>query len=128
MPWTARVGQKGQQRSDAISRCRDYSKQLNDSRIAILQARDEAIHSILTEAHGQLIALSKNKGKYKGLLADLLVQVRRLSSHVHCYRMFWLTLFELHCSSLACADICTERKLHNWWLVCAGFAVAPTLL
>ena len=56
--------------------CSEYSKQLNDSRIAILQARDEAIHSILKEAKGQLVALSKNKGKYKALLADLIAQVR----------------------------------------------------
>ncbi|KAK9786795.1 hypothetical protein WJX73_001527 [Symbiochloris irregularis] len=52
----------------------EYSKQLNDSRIAILSSRDEAIRSILTEAKGQLVTLSKNKGKYKSLLTDLIAQ------------------------------------------------------
>lgn len=58
----------------------EYSKQLNDSRIAILSSRDEAIHSILTEAKGQLVGLSKNKSKYKGLLTDLIAQVGQLHS------------------------------------------------
>lgn len=55
--------------------CSDQSKQLNESRIGVLQAREEALHSILKDAQSQIAALTKDKKKYKNLLTDLIVQV-----------------------------------------------------
>lgn len=52
----------------------DQSKQLNESRIGVLQAREEALHSILKDAQSQIAALTKDKKKYKNLLTDLIVQ------------------------------------------------------
>ena len=55
--------------------CREYSKQLNESRIKVLQARETSVHNIVKEAHGKLIEISKNKKQYSTLLTDLTVQV-----------------------------------------------------
>lgn len=55
--------------------CREYSKQLNESRIKVLQARESSVHNIVKEAHGKLIEISKNKKQYATLLTDLTVQV-----------------------------------------------------
>eukprot|EP00887_Chlorella_sp_A99_P000137 scaffold16.g137.t1 len=52
----------------------EYSKQLNESRLKVLQAREEAVQSVLREAHDKLAALSKDKGAYQKLLVDLLAQ------------------------------------------------------
>ena len=53
----------------------EYSKQLNESRIRVLAAREEAVQGLLGEAYAALAALSKDAGAYKRLLTDLLVQV-----------------------------------------------------
>ncbi|CAK0782280.1 hypothetical protein CVIRNUC_005616 [Coccomyxa viridis] len=52
----------------------EYSKQLNESRIKVLQARETSVHNIVKEAHGKLIEISKSKKQYQSLLADLTVQ------------------------------------------------------
>lgn len=52
----------------------EYSKQLNESRIKVLGAREEAVQALLHEAFAGLAALSKDQGGYKSLITDLLVQ------------------------------------------------------
>ncbi|PSC75013.1 V-type proton ATPase subunit E2-like [Micractinium conductrix] len=52
----------------------EYSKQLNESRIKVLQAREDAVQTVLQDAFAQLVAMSQDKAAYKRLLADLLAQ------------------------------------------------------
>lgn len=52
----------------------EYSKQLNASRIKILQAREDAVQSILGDAQGHMMKLSSDKAAYSRLLQDLMVQ------------------------------------------------------
>lgn len=52
----------------------EFSKQLNESRIKVLQAREDAVHNVLREGFAQLAALSKDASKYRALIVDLLVQ------------------------------------------------------
>ena len=54
---------------------REYSKQLNESRIKVLQARENAVHDLIHDAQQSLASISKDQQKYKALLTDLLVQV-----------------------------------------------------
>ena len=64
--------------------CREYSKQLNEHRIGVLRTREEAIQSIVQEAKSKLAQITQDKGKYKKLLTDLIVQVRCLAhAQVH---------------------------------------------
>ncbi|RMZ56878.1 hypothetical protein APUTEX25_002967 [Auxenochlorella protothecoides] len=53
----------------------ERSKQLNESRLKVLQAREDAVQTLLTEAHSRLAKLAKDKAKYKALLTELLIQV-----------------------------------------------------
>lgn len=55
--------------------CREYSKQLNESRLKVLQARENAVHELVHDAQQSLASIAKDQAKYKTLLADLLVQV-----------------------------------------------------
>lgn len=55
---------------------REYSKQLNEQRIKLLTAREEAIQQVLVEAKLRLRDVAKNPASYKKLLTDFLVQVR----------------------------------------------------
>ncbi len=55
--------------------CREYSKQLNESRLKVLQARENAVHELIHDAQQSLAGISKDQQKYKTLLSDLLVQV-----------------------------------------------------
>lgn len=52
----------------------EYSKQLNESRIKVLQARDDAVQGIMKEAQSRLSSLSSNKAVYEKLVLDLVVQ------------------------------------------------------
>lgn len=53
----------------------DYSKQLNESRIRVLQAQEVAVRSILDEAQDRLVALTtKDRARYKTLLKNLLIE------------------------------------------------------
>lgn len=56
----------------------EYSKQLNDSRIKVLQAREDAVQAIVKEAHNKLGSLTSDKKAYRSLLTDLTVQARWL--------------------------------------------------
>ena len=56
--------------------CSETSKQLNESRIKVLQAREEAVMQLVSEAEEKLASIAKDKAQYKSLLTDLLVQVR----------------------------------------------------
>lgn len=42
----------------------------------LLQAREDAVQTVLQDAFAQLVAMSQDKAAYKRLLADLLAQVR----------------------------------------------------
>ena len=55
--------------------CSEYSKQLNESRIKVLQAREGSVHSLVKDAHARLLEIAANKKAYRGLLTDLTVQV-----------------------------------------------------
>lgn len=63
----------GMQTEDVL--CREYSKQLNESRLKVLQARENAVHELIHDAHQSLTGFAKDQQKYKTLLTDLLVQV-----------------------------------------------------
>jgi len=52
----------------------EYSKQLNASRIKVLQAQEDAVQSVQQEARDALLAIAGNKKQYQTLLTDLLVQ------------------------------------------------------
>ena len=58
----------------------EYSKQLNDSRIKVLQAREDAVQGIIKEAHNKLGSVTADKKAYRSLLTDLTVQARPASS------------------------------------------------
>ena len=57
------------------SLCSEYSKQLNDSRIMILQAREDALQGIVKDVQSKLSQVASNKKKYSSLLTDLILQV-----------------------------------------------------
>lgn len=54
---------------------REASKQLNESRLKVLAARETVLADIIKEAEKQLQSVCKDKNKYSALLKDLLVQV-----------------------------------------------------
>lgn len=60
--------------------CREYSKQLNESRLKVLQARENAVHELIHDAQQSLAGIAKDTAKYKTLLTDLLLQVSSKSS------------------------------------------------
>lgn len=52
----------------------EYSKQLNESRLRVLQAREDAVQSVLKDAHASLASLSRNTSVYESLMMDLILQ------------------------------------------------------
>jgi len=52
----------------------EYSKQLNVSRLKILQAREDAVQGILGDAQTRLLAVSSDGAAYGRLLRNLLLQ------------------------------------------------------
>ncbi len=60
--------------------CREYSKQLNESRLKVLQARENAVHELIHDAQQSLAGIAKDTAKYKTLLTDLLLQVSSRSA------------------------------------------------
>lgn len=60
----------------------EYSKQLNESRLRVLQAREDAVQALLRSAERALAALSGDAGsaRYSALLAALLAQALRTLS------------------------------------------------
>lgn len=52
----------------------EYSKLLNESRIGVLQAREDALQGIVKEAYAKLSQVTGNKKQYVALLTDLIVQ------------------------------------------------------
>lgn len=85
--------------SDAPMPCSEYSKQLNDSRIMILQAREDALQGIVKDVQSKLSQYSSNKKKYTSLLTDLILQVcpsTTLTEGRHpCWKRRGLSVFEL---------------------------------
>ena len=61
--------------------CREYSKQLNESRLKVLQARENAVHELIHDAQQSLAGIAKDTAKYKTLLTDLLLQASSRSAH-----------------------------------------------
>ncbi len=57
-------------------RCSERSKQLNNTRIKVLQAREDAVQKVVKESQAKLSDISKDSKRYKALLIDLIVQVR----------------------------------------------------
>ena len=55
--------------------CSGYSKQLNDSRIKVLQAQEDAIQSLVHEAQEHLGKITSDKKGYKTLMTNLITQV-----------------------------------------------------
>lgn len=52
----------------------ERSKQLNESRLRVLQAREDAMQALLRDAQESLAKLSKNPDAYKKLLQELILQ------------------------------------------------------
>jgi len=52
----------------------EYSKDLNEHRLKVLKARDEAIESIKSAAQKRLQQISQNPAQYQQILRDLIVQ------------------------------------------------------
>ena len=63
------------QQPDQMSLCSERSKQLNNTRIKVLQAREDAVQHVVKESQAKLADISKDPKKYKTLLVDLIVQV-----------------------------------------------------
>uniref|UniRef100_A0A0D9UYF2 V-type proton ATPase subunit E n=1 Tax=Leersia perrieri TaxID=77586 RepID=A0A0D9UYF2_9ORYZ len=57
-----------------IKRKIDYSKQLNDSRIKVLQAQDDLVKSMVEAARKELLYISRDHHAYTNLLKTLIVQ------------------------------------------------------
>lgn len=55
--------------------CREYSMQLNASRIRFLQAQDDVVNSMKESASKELLRASSNNKAYKKLLKALIIQV-----------------------------------------------------
>lgn len=56
--------------------CSDYSKQLNASRLKVLQAQDTMVKAMKSAAEQKLLLVSSNPTAYGTLLKDLILQVR----------------------------------------------------
>lgn len=52
----------------------ERSKQLNNTRIKVLQAREDAVQHVVKESQAKLADISKDPKRYKTLLIDLIVQ------------------------------------------------------
>ena len=52
----------------------ELSKQLNESRLNVLRAQEEAMQSIMLEAQSKLSSIAKDTGAYSKLLIQLIVQ------------------------------------------------------
>lgn len=81
----AKVRREFERRENAIEVKKkvDYSKQLNESRLKVLQARENAVRSILTDAKRRLVALSKNPMQYQTLLRDLVIEAAEKLNERH---------------------------------------------
>lgn len=68
----------------------------NKSRLELLQTREQLLEEVFENARGKLAGIQKEKGKYKELLKNLILQVRSVS----------LTVLELT------FKICIKGPLH----------------
>lgn len=62
------------EKANATKKKVEYSKYLNESRIKVLQAREDAVQTLLKEAQKRLQSLSMNASEYGTLLLELIVQ------------------------------------------------------
>lgn len=58
-----------------VSVCSQHSNLLNQSRLAVLKARDDSVKGLVEEARTCLGDVTKNSAKYKKMLEDLIAQV-----------------------------------------------------
>ncbi len=49
---------------------------LNQARLKVLKARDDHVGSVLEDAKGQLISISKDSARYPKIIEGLIAQVR----------------------------------------------------
>lgn len=68
-----------------VKRKIEASKQLNESRLKVLQAREVVLADLVREAREKLAALTKDRSKYSALLSDLLVQALYKLSEPKCF-------------------------------------------
>ncbi len=52
----------------------EYSKRLNENRIRVLQAREDAVQALLRDAQSSLLSLSLNATEYSRLMLGLIVE------------------------------------------------------
>ena len=62
------------EKANATKKKVEYSKYLNENRIKVLQAREDAAQNLLKDAQRTLQSLSMNTTEYANLLVELIVQ------------------------------------------------------
>lgn len=62
------------EKANATKKKVEYSKYLNENRIKVLQAREDAAQNLLKDAQRTLQSLSMNTAEYANLLVELIVQ------------------------------------------------------
>jgi len=62
------------QKANAVKKKVEYSKHLNENRIRVLQAREDAVQALLRDAQGSLMSLSRNAEEYGRLMLGLIVE------------------------------------------------------
>ncbi len=62
------------QKTNAVKKKVEYSKRLNENRIRVLQAREDAVQALLRDAQTSLLSLSLNTAEYSRLMLDLIVE------------------------------------------------------
>ena len=62
------------QKANAVKKKVEYSKHLNENRLRVLQAREDAVQALLREAQASLISFSLNKEEYSRLMLSLIVE------------------------------------------------------
>ena len=62
------------QKANAVRKKVEYSKRLNENRIRVLQAREDAVQALLRDAQASLLSLSLNTAEYSRLMLSLIVE------------------------------------------------------
>lgn len=58
--------------------CSEYSMQLNQSRLKVLQAQDDLVREVKQKVEEHLLEVSSHQDSYAHLLGELILQVRWL--------------------------------------------------
>jgi V-type H+-transporting ATPase subunit E len=62
------------EKAHAVKKKVEYSKHLNENRIRVLQAREDAVQALLRDAQASLLSLSLNTEEYKRLVLGLILE------------------------------------------------------